>query len=127
MIRPAAPAASRRRADSEDLSGVLIYEVNLAVDRPISGAFTSWLAVHIRQMLALPGFEGARVYRRRPEDEGLVDDGRLHLTVHYTLADRAALETYLTEHAGRMRGESQRRFGGRFAASRRVLEATSIG
>ena len=106
---------------------MLIYEVNLAVDRAIAGAFSSWLAIHMQQMLALPGFEAAKVYRRRPADEGLIDDGRLYLTIHYHLTGREALENYLASHAERMRGESQRRFGGRFAASRRVLEATSVG
>ena len=106
---------------------MVVYEVNLSIDRDVAPAFSSWLALHIRQMLALPGFSGAQVFRRRPDDEGLVDDGRVHLTVHYRLEDRAALERYLESDAPRMRGEAQRRFGGRFAATRRVLEATSIG
>ena len=44
------------------------------------------------------------------------------MCVQYTLRDRASLDAYLRDHAPRMRAEGEARFGGRFRASRRVLE-----
>ena len=42
--------------------------------------------------------------------------------VQYRLRDAAALEHYLQEHAPRMRADGEARFGGRFSASRRILQ-----
>src|SRR5687767_12455627 len=39
----------------------VIYEVNLAVDREIAVEYRSWLVKHVQEMLALPGFTGARI------------------------------------------------------------------
>lgn len=100
---------------------MLIYEVNLAVDRDIEGEFLAWLNGHVEQVLSCPGFTAARVYRRDPRDEGEPDEGRLLLTLHYDLPDRAAFEAYLERHAPAMRREGLERFPGRFAARRRLL------
>ncbi len=100
---------------------MLIYEVNLTVDADAAEAFEAWLVPHVDALCALPGFVGATRYRRRAADEGADDDGRVRWTVHYRLRDRAALETYLDEHAPAFRQDGLDRFGGRFAADRRVL------
>lgn len=97
----------------------VIYEVNLQVDAAIAGEYRTWLAAHIREMLALPGFTGARWF-------GVADPvapGEVAFCVQYELADQAALEAYLRNHAERMRADGARLFGGRFHASRRVLQA----
>ena len=97
----------------------VIYEVTLHVDVGIAGEYRIWLAGHIRQMLALPGFTGARWFE-------IVDPavpGEAGFCVQYELADQAALDAYLREHAATMRADGKRRFGGRFRAGRRVLQA----
>lgn len=96
---------------------MIIYEVNLDVDAGIAGTWLAWLDDHVAQMLALPGFLGG-------ERERVVDPparpGRLGVIVRYRLRDRAALDTYLTRHAARMRTDGLERFGGRFTATRRI-------
>ena len=95
---------------------MLIYEVNLDVDRDAAEAVAAWLPGHIDELLELDGFQGATWYERIDEA-----GDRVHWTVHYELRDRAALDAYIRDHAARMRQDGLDRFGGRFSASRRVL------
>lgn len=96
----------------------VIYEVNLHVDAAIAGEYRDWLARHVREMLALPGFTGGRWLE--------VTDPRTEAEVafccQYELADQAALDSYFRDHAEFMRADGARRFGGRFRANRRVLQ-----
>ena len=96
---------------------MVVYEVNLQVDAAIEPEYRAWLAEHVREMLALPGFVDAAVYDVREP----VEPGRIGWCVHYRLRDAAALEAYLREHAPRMREAGITRFGNRFSATRRVL------
>lgn len=95
---------------------MIVYEVRVAVDAAIAAEYRAWLDPHIRQVLSIAGFERAELYA---EDEV---EGRVVWIVRYHLADRAALESYLRDHAPRLRDEGQARFGGRFTATRRVSE-----
>lgn len=100
---------------------MIVYEVNLFVQRDIAPEFRQWLDPHVREILALPGFLGAEVFERT-EPPG--DAGELVLCTQYRLRDAAALASYLREHAPRLRADGMEKFGGRFRADRRVL--TSI-
>jgi hypothetical protein len=95
----------------------VIYEVDLRPDPSIEAEFDEWLEHHVREMIRLPGFLGATIYRS--EDPG---SGETQRTTHYRLRDRAALEDYFREHAERMRADGIRRFGDRFTATRRILD-----
>jgi hypothetical protein len=100
----------------------VIYEVNIDLDAAIRTDYLAWLATHMREIRALPGFTGAAVFE-------VIDPpaaaGRAALCVQYRLVDQAALDTYLRDHAPRLRAEGVARFGGRFQASRRVLAGLS--
>jgi hypothetical protein len=98
----------------------VIYEVSLDVDRTVAVEFDAWLAGHVRELLTLPGFLEASIYRAEAETE-LGDTTRLRRVVHYTLESGAALERYLREDAPRFRAETERMFTGRVLSSRRVL------
>ena len=98
---------------------MIVYEVNLAIDAAIVDAFRDWLAGHVRAILALPGFVGAEILECREPPPA---PGQHAWCVRYRLVDHAALERYLREDAPHMRADGQARFGGRFSASRRVLE-----
>jgi len=98
--------------------GPVVYEVTLRVERGIVDAFRPWLHEHVAQMLALPGFLSASMMQQVEPDEGT---DTVVFCCHYRLRDQAALDEYLRDHASRMRGDGQARFGGRFSASRRVL------
>ncbi len=97
-----------------------IYEVNLTVDRDIADAYAAWLGGHIREMLALPGFESAEwlVDTHYDADEGA--DPRW--SIQYRLGSHDDFVRYEREHAGRMRAEGLERFGDGFSATRRILE-----
>ena len=97
---------------------VIVYEVDLAIDAAIADAYRTWLTAHVGELLALPGFTGARVFEVL---EPAPAPGEARLCVQYTLRDEAALATYLREHAPRLRAAGLARFGDRFRASRRVL------
>ena len=97
---------------------MILYEVNLEVDAAIASDYLAWLDAHLREIRALPGFLGAELF-----DDAERSSAQQHsLCVQYRLASAADLDVYLREHAPRLRADGQARFGGRFRATRRVLE-----
>ena len=97
---------------------MLVYEVNLAVDADVAEAFMAWLPAHVAELLALPGFLSADIFR---VEEPAAPAEEVHLSVRYRLRDRATLDHYVSAHAVRLRADGIARFGGRFRAERRVL------
>lgn len=99
---------------------MIVYQVELEMDATLRGDYLDWLCGHVAEMLALPGFIDAEILERRdpptPSDRWIV-------VAQYRLRDRGAWETYLGEHAPRMRAAGLARFGDRIAATRRVLES----
>jgi len=95
----------------------IVYEVNLFIDREIETEYREWLVKHIADILALPGFLGARSFDVRQDDTS----HGFALCVQYRLASQAALDDYFVQHAPRLRAEGIEKFGDRFTASRRVL------
>ena len=98
---------------------MLIYEVNLTVDPDVASEYRIWLERHIQQILALEGFQAAKFYQRDSDEAG--GNGECW-TVHYFMDSRSALNDYYDNHATAMREDGIKRFGGKFSASRRVLE-----
>ena len=101
----------------------VVYEVNLDLDAAIRGEYLAWLAAHVAEIRALPGFTGAAVFEVADPPPPI---GRVALCVQYRLSGTAALEAYLRDHAPRLRAEGLARFGGRASASRRVLEGLDL-
>ena len=102
---------------------MIVYEVNLFVKRDIETAFRAWLDAHVREIIGLPGFTGALVLDRI--DPPAAPD-EFAICTQYRLTDAAALESYLREHAPRLRGDGVARFGDSFRAERRVLSAIAV-
>lgn len=101
---------------------MIVYEVNLDIDAGIADAYRSWLDRHVRSILALPGFTGARILEvLEPEPTAV----RVSWSVQYTLVDMAAFDAYLRDHAPRMRADATASFGDGFRAQRRVLRDTA--
>lgn len=100
----------------------VVYEVNIEVDAAIVGEYRAWLADHVAEIVALPGFTGARTWA---VVEPPPPDGVVRLCVQYALRDADALADYLRDHAPRLRADGIARFGERMRASRRVLHAAS--
>lgn len=99
----------------------VIYEVNIEVDVAAHDDYRTWLGEHVAEILALPGFTGAKVFEVLDPPASA---GRVGLCVQYALKDQAALDDYLRDHAPRLRADGMARFGGRFQATRRVLRTT---
>lgn len=95
-----------------------VYEVCVEVEPAAYAEYRAWLAAHVAEILALPGFLGADTFERV---DPVADDGWPALCVQYRLVDDDALAAYLREHAPRLRADGLARFGGRMRASRRVL------
>jgi Domain of unknown function (DUF4286) len=102
-------------------SAEIVYEVTLHVDAAIADEYDAWLAAHAAEILRLPGFLSAEIFEG--DGGGELPMGEIERVVHYRLRDRTALESYFRGHAGRMRDDGERRFGGRFTATRRILSS----
>ena len=101
---------------------MIVYEVNLVVREAIHAEYRAWLAAHVQEMLALPGFVSAEIL---DQIEPSAPEGTRALTMCYRIADRASLDRYFDEHSARMREDGRRRFGDAFTATRRVLIGVS--
>ena len=99
---------------------MILYMVELETDCALREEYLAWLAGHVREMLALPGFVGAEILTR---SEPPPPAGRFIVQAHYRLRYRAAWEGYLAHHATRMREAGLARFGQRVHASRAILES----
>ena len=97
---------------------MVIYEVNVAVDAEVADAYAAWLAPHIDEVLAVPGFVSAEWWAVEPDGAARQ---RAEWCVRYRVESRDALQAYFDEHAERLRGDGLARFGGRFQATRRIL------
>jgi hypothetical protein len=95
----------------------VIYEVNLELDAETAAEFDPWLNTHIDEMLRLPGFESAELFRDDDSDEA----PRTKRTVQYRVRSQSDLDAYLSDQAAAMRTAAEERFSGRFTASRRIL------
>ena len=87
------------------------------VDAEIASDYRAWLVAHVEEMLTFPGFLSAECF----EAEADHASARAYC-VQYRLLNVAALDDYLREQAPRMRAQAESRFGGRFSASRRLLQ-----
>lgn len=94
---------------------MVVYEVNLRVEREIAGPYLAWLKDHVAEMLGLPGFLSARIF----EAEGPAEDPAW--SIQYHMESRQALEDYFSRYALVMREKGLKAFGNRFSASRRIL------
>ncbi len=98
---------------------MVIYEVNLVVKNKIADDYAAWLPGHIRDMLALPGFESAEWMSDEDFHEEQGADARW--TIHYRLRSHDDFLRYAEQDAKRMRAEGIDRFGRDFEATRRIL------
>ena len=95
---------------------MIVYEVRIEVEPAIADAYHDWLVPHVHEIIAIPGFTGAELFR----EDG--DGSHPVFTVRYHLETRGALEERLREHAPRLRAKGHAKFGGHFRASPRVTE-----
>ena len=98
-----------------------VYEVNIEIDASAHDDYRVWLHGHIAEILALPGFTGAKVFEIL---EPPPSAGRMGLCVQYALKSRELLDAYLRDHAPRLRADGVARFGDRLHTTRRIMRST---
>jgi hypothetical protein len=101
----------------DDDNETVLYEVDYQAEAAIEGPFDTWLRDHTADVLQFDGFLSAELL----DDDTAAPPGQIRRLVQYRLRNRAALETYLREHAPRMRAQGGEKFGERYSAQRRVL------
>ena len=101
---------------------MVIYEVNLSIDRAIYTEYTLWLEEHAREMIQFPGFIQALILKQDQGD----DSSQEKLTIQYQVESREDLESYLIEFAPKMREEGMKRFKDKFSASRRIFMVQDV-
>jgi len=97
---------------------MFIYEVNLEIDDDVANAYLRWMPEHIKEILEIEGVLGAKFFNVETSD---AKPGKTYATVQYEMKDRAAYESYIQNHAPRLREDVIKRFGGKFIATRRLL------
>lgn len=98
---------------------MIIYNVTVKVEAEIAEPYLNWLKEdHIPKIMATGCFTEYRICRMLDLDEG---DGPT-LVVQYHAPARESYETYLRDHAPRLREEAFERWGNRFLAYRSLME-----
>ena len=96
---------------------MVLYEVNLVVEKHLDVDYRPWLEAHIQEMLQFQGFERASLWLEAHQN----GDDALRYTVHYEISSETDLEAYFTEHAERMRGDGLSKFPSGVNAQRRIF------
>ena len=101
---------------------MVIYEVNLFVDKAVTSEYLHWLKPHIEEMLRLPGFQAAKLFQVDQEQ-----NRRTLWTIHYQVESEQLLEEYFKSHADQMRKKASDLVAGKFTAERRILRPVDPG
>jgi hypothetical protein len=100
---------------------MILYNVTMSLDPAIHEDWLAWVqATHIPDVLATGLFSGYRLVRILNEEEGGVT-----YSIQYFCADLATYERYRTEFAPKLQADTKRRYDGRYAAFRTLLEVVS--
>ena len=91
---------------------MIIYEVNLTLNKDIVTDFLKWLDSHITEMLEFKGFVSASKLKI----------SELDYCVQYSVESIEDLNHYFDNYAEKMRNEGLSRFKNKFQASRRIME-----
>jgi len=96
---------------------MVIYEVNINVNKEIYNDYYKWLISHMDDMLKIEGFKKVEIGLVENQD----DDGKKKVRVSYTIDSYDNLQKYLTCHAPKMRSAAIEIFGDKFHADRRII------
>ena len=91
---------------------MILYEINLKIDKNSSKHFMEWLPDHVQRVLKAKGFIEASIFQEEKED--------VQITVFYKVKSKKDLESYFEGYAKEMRQEGLDKFPNQFTASRKV-------
>ena len=96
---------------------MIMYNVTVNVDHEAHDEWLQWMKdKHIPDVLATGCFRDARIARIMAEEDG----GKTY-SIQYFALSMADYEHYEANEAGRLRRETELKFGGRIAAFRTLL------
>jgi len=98
------------------MSKPIFYQVNLEIDPQIESNFSIWLEKHIGEVLSIDGFINATWYKQLSSD----NNATLKWSVQYQLKDQSSLNSYLNNHAPRLRQDGIKHFSNQFNTSRTI-------
>lgn len=91
---------------------MITYEVVIEVDQSIYDAYVKWLRDHVRELLQINGFTQASIWQDK--------DNSCLLTVRYLVRSYEDLQSYLHNHAQRLRKDAEIRFGTQIKIRRNI-------
>jgi hypothetical protein len=101
---------------------MIIYNVTISIDPEAEKKWVNWMQKeHIPQVLATQCFIEARFCRVHGEEEG----GKTY-AITYLCQSEDMLQTYQEKFAAKLQQETQKHFGGKFAAFRTNLSVLDI-
>ncbi|MBL7942549.1 MAG: DUF4286 family protein [Flavobacteriales bacterium] len=96
----------------------VLYNVTVSIDRDVEKEWLEWMKkVHIPDVMRTGYFIENKICRIHAHEEGGVS-----YAIQYMCLNMSDLEEYQREHAPRLQEEHTRRYGGKFAAFRTILE-----
>lgn len=96
---------------------MILYNVTVSVDESVHQDWLQWMReVHIPEVLATGCFSEGRLSRIVAEEEGGVTFSVMYLSPSQELYDE-----YQEKHAPKLQGDHSRRYQGKFAAFRTIL------
>jgi hypothetical protein len=97
---------------------MIIYNVTVKVEADIASEWVEWMKEeHIPDLMRTGLFVDSKLCRLLEQDE---TDGKTYV-VQYYLDSMESYDTYISEHAPRMREKGFKRFGSKFIAFRTVM------
>ncbi|HYD22831.1 MAG TPA: DUF4286 family protein [Flavipsychrobacter sp.] len=101
---------------------MIIYNVTVKVDKSIVEEWLRWMRQeHIPDLMKTGLFVDAKLCRLLEQDE---TDGKTYVA-QYFLDSLEHYNSYIAEHASRMRDKGFKRFGNKFIAFRTVMAVES--
>jgi hypothetical protein len=94
---------------------MFIYEVNLEIDKSIEQAFREWLTPHAEEVIATGKFTHFKIIETAAPAE------KFRLSVQYFAKTQSDIDEYIAKDAPRLREDGQKKFGGKFTATRRIF------
>ena len=101
---------------------MIVYNVTLKVEKDIAAEWLKWMKEeHIPALMNTGLFTDSRLFRLLEQDEA---DGMTYVAQYFcnSLED---YNTYISDHAQRMRDWSFQRFGNKFIAFRTIMQVES--
>lgn len=101
---------------------MLIYEVNLQINKNVYLEYVTWLEKHIQEILCFPGFNKALLLK----EQNTLSSTHANITVQYHIDSQENLNIYLTKHAPQMRADGLKKFKNKFTATRRIFIISEV-